>query len=979
MAETVGKIIAPKKLIEVALPLDDINKAAAREKSIRHGHPSTLHLWWARRPLAAARAVIFSQMVNMPGWQHEVDGTVPTQYQKANYTKRKNKLFGIIRRLVQWENTNNEEVLKEAREEIWNSWRETCEYNKGIPGFDPEKLPAFHDPFAGGGALPLEAQRLGLESYASDLNPVAVMINKAMIEIPPKFANRPPVGPLPPDECEMDASRTWKGAEGLAEDVRRYGYWMREEAKKRIGHLYPKVEITADMAKERPDLKPYVGQKLTVIAWLWARTVKSPNPEFNDVEVPLVSSFVLSTKPGKEAYIELQLEEHGYRFLVKRGKPPVGCESGTKLGRGAKFKCVMSGAPIDEGYVRLEASNHRMHERLMAIVAEGNNERVFLHPVLEHETITSSAHSLWRPTAKMAANPRWFSPPAYGMTSYGEIFTNRQLCALNTFSDLVNQVRCQVREDAEKAGWDNDNKSLDKGGISAFAYGDALAVYLTFVLDKAANYWSNICAWHITRSGIKSTFGRQAVPMTWDFAECNPIGSSSGNWISHLDLTVEALVNFPSTGKGEVHQADAQTQGISEQKVVSTDPPYYDNIGYADLSDFFYAWMRPSLKESYPRLFQSITVPKADELVATPYRHGGKEQAEVFFMNGMTDAMRNLASIYNSTFPVTIYYAFKQSETGTNGTSNTGWETFLESLIGAGFEIRGTWPMRTELTTGLKTYDNVLASSVVLVCRRRSEEAAEISRSQFTRELRSVMFDALRDMTGTEQLDDTITDIAPVDLAQAAIGPGMGVYSKYKAVLKPDGSKMSVHEAMIEINKEIERVLDPDNASYDPSTNFFVNWFKEYGFEAGEFGKAEVLAKAKGTTVNYVVNSGVAESSGGKFRILHWEEYEQGADYDPSRDDNLPLWEAMHRVIRELLQTSTRKAAKLLHRMEGRVSADDIRQLAYYLYTFCERKGDATNARAYNSLVTSWSDIAQIVADLAAAEPPKVTQERLEI
>lgn len=963
-------IKAPKKLIEVALPLDDINAAAAREKSIRHGHPSTLHLWWARRPLAAARAVIFAQMVNDPGGER---GWAKGLTKEQAAAKRE-YLFDIIRDLVQWENTNNEEVLKRARAAIWESWRETCAMNRGQPGFDPNKLPAFHDPFAGGGAIPLEAQRLGLEAYASDLNPVAVMINKAMIEIPPKFADRAPIGPVPTGESD-DCANDWKGAQGLAEDVRRYGYWMREEAKKRIGHLYPQVEITKEMAKGRPDLKPYVGKKLTVIAWLWARTVKSPNPQFSDVDVPLVSSFILSSKKGKEAYVKPIVEGNGYRFEVKVGKPPADADMGTKLGRGAKFKCLMSGTPMEPEYIRQEGLAKRMGARLMAIVAEGVRGRVYLNPLPEHEEVARAQSPKWKPSTSLPDDPRNFWTPNYGLNTYGELFTDRQLVALNTFSDLVKDAQARATADAKAAGWEDDGKPLCDGGTGATAYGDAIAVYLTFVVDKCADYWSTICTWHNSGEKIRNTFGRQAIPMSWDYAETDPFCDSTGNWFAMVEWTRKTVDLLPANNIGMASQSDAQTQDISLNKVVSTDPPYYDNICYADLSDFFYIWMRHVLKDIYPDFFVTVATPKAEELVATPYRHGGKDKAEEFFLDGMTVTLHNLAIKSNSSFPVTIYYAFKQSEVDGTGTSNAGWETFLQALMRGGFAVTGTWPMRTELSNRMiGSGTNALASSIVLVCRKRPEDAETVSRAQFNRELRAVMFDALEDMTNAE---GARTGIAAVDLAQAAIGPGMGVYSKYAAVLKSDGSKLSVHEAMIEINKEVDRFLHPDGQSYDPSTNFFVTWFETHGFDEGPFGEADVLARAKGTTVDYVVGSDVAESSGGKMRILHYSEYPEDRDYDPQEDPNLPLWEACHRVIRELEKRNRRAAAALLSKMPEK--AADIRQLAYYLFTYCEKHGDATNARAYNALITSWGEITAIMGEMASAPDKRATQQELGI
>ena len=953
------KIKSPKKLIEVALPLREINEAAAREKSIRHGHPSTLHLWWARRPLAAARAVIFAQMVNDPGGERGWAKGVS----KAEADARREKLFDIVRRMVKWPKNDDragqedlEKALAEAREEIWNSWRETCALNKGVPGFDPEKLPAFHDPFAGGGALPLEAQRLGLESYASDLNPVAVMINKAMIEIPPKFAGRAPVGPIPQGEEPPDDFATWPGATGLAEDVRRYGYWMREEAKKRIGHLYPPVEITKEMAKNRPDLKQYVGKKLTVIAWLWARTVKSPNPQFAHVDVPLVSSFVLSSRAGKEAYVKPIVQGDKWHFEVCVGKPLKDAEKGTKSdGRSANFNCIVSNTVIRGDYIKAEGMAGRMGSRLMAIVCEGVRGRIYLSPVEEHVEIARQAKPSWLPQGEVPRHLTGGTCVPYGLDKWHKLFTDRQLTALNTFSDLVQEARKKVMADC------GDEE-----------YANAISVYLTFTVDKTANYSSIINTYASSGGFIVQTFGRQALPMKWDFAESNPIGDATGCWCSMVDWVYNSLLFLPCRKIGSAVQADAQTQNISVSKLISTDPPYYDNIAYADLSDFFYVWMRRGLKSFYPELFSTITTPKAEELVATPYRHGGRDAAETFFMDGMTVAMHKLATSAHPAFPITIYYAFKQSETNDLGTTNTGWESFLEALIQAGLLIAGTWPINTERPDGLKTGSNVLASSIVLVCRKRAEDAPTVSRTQFIKELRAEMHNALMDMTNG---DVDHAPIAPVDLQQAAIGPGMGVFSKYKEIQKMDGSRMTVHEAMLEIMKEIDAFLNPDTAlkDVDSSTRFFVEWFKVHGFDDGPFGEAQTLATAKNTTVQYVVDSGVAVSGGGKMRILNWEEYPDDPEYDPREDDNLPLWEACHRVIRELKTGSERTAAALLAKMPAKLS-DGIYHLAYYLYDFCTKQGDAANARVYNELATSWEDVLRIKDEILSETEPEKKQ-----
>lgn len=945
------KIYSPKKLIEVALPLDDINVAAAREKSIRHGHPSTLHLWWARRPLAAARAVIFAQMVNDPGYQQ--DGGFKYGVNKKEAEIKREKLFQIIRDLVKWENTNNEEVLNRAREAIKESWRETCHLNRSHPQaaelFNPDKLPAFHDPFAGGGAIPLEAQRLGLESYASDLNPVAVMINKAMIEIPPKFAGQAPVGPLPEGEKQQNLMEDWSGAKGLAEDVRRYGHWMREEAFKRIGHLYPKVIITEEMIAERPDLKIYDGEELTVIAWIWARTVKSPSPVFSHVDVPLVRSFMLSSKKGSEAWVRPVLHNDRYHFEVLTGKMPSDAIVGTVVRTGGT--CILSQAAMPFNYIRSEGKAGRLNERLMAVVAEGKGGRVYLSPTQQMIDIAVAAEPDWKPEHALPINPRDFKTPNYGMDSFGDLFTRRQLVTLTVFSDLVYEARKKVIDDAKAAGIKGDDVGIDAGGDGATAYGDALAVYLSFAISKLADRGSTICSWDSSRSSIRNTFGRQAIPMTWDFAEPNPFSESTGNFMGGIGWANDVLKRLESAARGVVFQHDAATQDISANKVISTDPPYYDNIGYADLSDFFYIWMRRSLKLIYSNLFATMAVPKAEELVATPYRHGSKEKAESFFLDGMTKAIQNMAEQGHPAFPVSIYYAFKQAETKEGSTSSTGWETFLEAVIRAGFSIDGTWPMRTEMANRMiGSGANALASSVVLVCKKRAITADSISRREFQRELREQMPEALEAMIGGET---GTTPIAPVDLAQAAIGPGMAIYSKYASVLNQDGSTMSVHEALILINRSISDYLNPDSGNFDADTLFCDDWFSQHGWSEGLFGDADTLARAKGTSVEGVQSAGVIESGGGKVRLLKWTEYPQ--DWDPKTDTRTPIWEACHQMIRVLNQQGESAAGALLAKMPER--GEPIRQLAYHLYTQCERKKWAEEARAYNELIGSWHAI----------------------
>ena len=794
-----------KKLIEVALPLDEINAAGAREKSVRHGHPSTLHLWWSRKPLAVARAVIFAQMVDDPSEYVDVLLSDPAKKRAAQRVlkerqvagdevaganrederrvlrgiaaeRERERLFGIVKELVLWENTTNETVLEQARTEIWQSWRRACARNADQPAlYNREALPAFHDPFAGGGALPLEAQRLGLEAHASDLNPVAVLINKAMIEIPPKFAGRAPVNSESRREKRL-IERGWTGAQGLAEDVRHYGRWMRDEAEKRIGYLYPQVEITPEMVAERPDLTPYQGRKLTVIAWLWARTVKSPNPAFADVDVPLASTFMLSTKKGREAYVKPVIEGRGYRFTVKFGAPTdeSAARNGTSAGKRRAFRCLMSGVPLPYEHVRTEGKTGRMGSRLMAVVAHGDRGRVYLSPSAEHEAIVCKARPTWKPDCEMPKKHRNFQGPVYGLNNVGDLFTRRQLVALTTFSDLVGAATERVRRDAAAAGLPDDGRPLRDGGTGTTAYAEAVSLYLGLGIDRLADRLSTISSWDVGRTTIRNTFGRQAIPMIWDFAEGNPFSDSSGNFRSLLEWIAEFLSGASVTAHGTGTQVDASIQTLSSEKLVSTDPPYFDNIGYADLSDFFYVWLRRSLKSVLPDLFATVAVPKADELVATPYRHGSRAAAETFFLDGMTRALQRLAAQAHPGFPVTIYYAFKQSETkGDGGTASTGWETFLDATIRSGFAINGTWPMRTELSSRMVGMDaNALASSIILVCRRRPTDAPAATRREFLTALRSELPQALRLLQSG--------NVAPVDLAQAAIGPGMGVYTRYE-------------------------------------------------------------------------------------------------------------------------------------------------------------------------------------------------------
>ena len=986
-------ILHRKKLIEVALPLDEINAAGAKEKSVRHGHPSTLHLWWSRKPLAVARAVIFAQMVDDPSEYVDALLSSPGIKQAAQIilkerrrasndsSSQKNisdesalneivteqerkRLFKILEELVLWKNTTNERVLDQARNEIWQSWKRECAVNANHPQADelyrPDRLPVFHDPFAGGGSLPLEAQRLGLEAHASDLNPVAVLINKAMIEVPPKFAGHEPVNPDSRYQS-INKVKMWRGAQGLAEDIRYYGQWMKNEAKKRIGNYYPTVEITSDMTQERPDLKPYVGKNLTVIAWLWARTVKSPNPAFADVDVPLTSTFMLSTKKGKEAYVVPVVNHHNYKFRVVVGPPQdaKAVKLGTKLARGANFRCVMSGSPISPDYIKAESIAGRMNSTLMAVVVEGNRGRVYLPPTCSDVEIAFLAQPRWKPEETMNRDTtNLVSGRGYGFFKWADLFSSRQLVALTTFCDLVQEVKKNVLSDSATVRISNDKRSLQEGGSGAIAYAEAVSLYLGITVSRLANRHAFLSFWDPMGQKVQQVFARQALPMVWDPCEANPFSNSSGNWLGQLLFPIKFLLSTPISTKGDAIQNNAVQGWLPPGHIVSTDPPYYDNIGYADLSDFFYVWLRRSLRSVFPELFATMTVPKIEELVATPYRHGNKKAAEKYFLNGMTKVFQRIVKQTHPGFPVTIYYAYKQSETKVDsGTASTGWETFLSALIDSGFAITGTWPMRTELTGNLKKNIASLASSIVLICRIRSTDISSTNRREFLTALRSELPQALRLLQSG--------NIAPVDLTQAAIGPGMAVYTRYEKVLDADGTSMTVREALSSINQILDEVLAEQEGDLDADSRWALVWFDQHGFEPGNFGSAETLSKAQNTSVEGLVEAGILESKRGAVRLLKPDELSK--DWSPENDKRSSVWEVVHHLIFALDTEGEQGASELIQKLGGEVGK--VKDLCYRLYTLCERKKRAAEALSYNSLVQSWPEISRLAKNKKPEDP----------
>lgn len=920
-----------KKLIEVTLPLEAINAEAAREKSIRHGHPSTLHLWWARRPLAAARAVIWSSLVDDPSAHPELYPTEETQ------NAERQRLFTILEKLVKWENSNDPEVLDAAKAEILRSTN--------------NNPPALLDPFAGGGAIPLEAQRLGLEAHAHDLNPVAVMINKAMIEIPPRFAGQPPVNP---DSCaKLDAAGGWQGAQGLAADVQYYGEWMKREAFRRIGHLYPKVKIPHELG----------GGEATVIAWIWARTVKCPNPACG-CEMPLASTFVLSKKKGNEAWVKPIPEGNKIRFEVQSGKCPKEYES-FKIGRSALFKCPCCGEVTTDAYVKQHGKAHELGCQLMAVVGKGKHGRIYLSPDAEQAVAANIPAPESYPSGAMPENPRWFSPPAFGMTEYSDLFTNRQLTALTTFSALVAEAQAKAEADAVAAGVTNDHIALSAGGFGARAYGEAVGVYLAFVIDKMTDYNSSVCSWHNSKELIRNTFGRQAIPMAWDYAEVNPFSNSTGSYSSMVSWIYDCLQELPSQGNSEVSQFDAQSDCGLRNIMVSSDPPYYDNIGYADLSDFFYVWMRQSLKETYPKLFRTMLVPKAEELVATPYRfEGSTEKARDFFEDGMLHTCQQIYQYAREDVPVTIYYAYKQSDTDERDTekqtASTGWETMLSAIIKAGFAITGTWPMRTEMANrSIASGTNALASSIVLVCRKRPADAPQATRRSLIAELKRELRPALKKLQES--------NIAPVDLAQSAIGPGMGVYSRYARVLEADGTPMTVRSALQIINQELDVYFNEQDGELDANSRFCVDLYTQNAFNNIRFGDADTLARAKNTSVAALAAKGVLSAEKGIVRLLIREELPQKTD---PREEM--IWLLCQQLTHAMETGGVEACAQIVAPILGS-NAERAKDLAYRLYTLAERKGWAQEGYAYNALVVAWREIQSRAAELQQATPEQTS------
>lgn len=904
-----------KKLIEVALPLDVINAESAREKAIRHGHPATMHLWWARRPLAACRAVLFGQLVDDPSAHPD---HFPTE---ADQDRERQRLFGVIEALVKWENSTNEEVLQAARSEILRS----C-------GTNP---PPILDPFAGGGSIPLEAQRLGLEAHASDLNPVAVLINKALIEIPPRWADQPPVHP------HAENRTRWKAAEGLAEDVRRYGMALRDEAYRRVGHLYPKATLSD-------------GTKASVIAWIWARTVTCPNPPCG-ATMPLASSFWLGKKKGKEAWINPHVERGSVRFAI--GKGPGGPPNPPKVGRGAKFECMVCGETADDAYTHDEIDGGRSSAVLMAMAADGHRQRLYIAP----ETEQVEAAQVARPANPPSAEGRGtFGGNAqgkrYGFKTFGDYFTNRQLTTLLTCTELISLARSRIQADAEARGL-----SVSDSG----EYAIAISTYLAAGISKVVDYGNSLCGWasHPKQEAVRNAFSRQAISMTWDFAEANPFNSTAGSLGESFEWVAKAVERLPAGRAGYAVMKDARTVGSGA--VIATDPPYYDNIGYADLSDFFYVWLRLSLRDVYPDLFHTVLTPKTMELIASRYRHSGsKEAADYYFEHGFVDVFERCRGISPTDIPMTLFYAFKQSETEEDGgLASTGWSTMLEGLASAGWMVTATWPIRTEMANKIGMKANMLASSVAIACRPRPKTAGVTDRRGLIRSLQEELPRPLRELQKAH--------IAPVDLRQAAIGPGMAVFSRFAKVIEPDGSTMRVRTALGLINQVLSKVLDEQEEEFDGETRWAVQWFSQFYADQGPYGVAEQLAVSMNVAVRKMVESGILASGGGKVHLLSRDELPD--EWDPRVDVRTTVWEATQHLVKQLESGGEAPTGRLLRLLGG--LGESAQLLAYRLYTVCEKARPAL-AGPYNALVASWPEIQRHSRDPSELAPASVDADR---
>jgi putative DNA methylase len=876
-----------RKLIEVALPIEAISAASRREKDKKTGTIRNVHKWFAPMPGPAWRALLFAAIVDDP--DDEAD---------------RKKLLDLIERLVPADGgPPAPDALAEAKKLI-------AEVTLG-------DLPTVLDPFCGGGSTLVEAQRLGLPTVGSDLNPVPALITRVLTELVPKVAGRPP---LVGDPTQLGGI-VGKPLDGFLADVWHYGELVRERVWQQIGDLYPSAAGGG-----------------TIVAWLWARTVACKNPPCRAVS-PLVSSFELSRRRGSACWVEpiVKLDHSGVRFEIRSGagQPP----TPTKLGRGGNFRCAVCGeAAIDESYVKEEGRAGRLGLQLMAVAVDGPSGRSYVSPDLAPQRPQVNASDDIG-DIELADDHRNLWCVGYGVRSVSDLFVDRQLVALSAFADAVASVPAEV---------------VDAGGD--LEYASSIASVLGLAVGKLAMANSTQARWRLraVESKAEPAFSRQALPMVWDFAEVNPFGGSVGDWSQQVKAVSGGLERLPLGGVGRVSALDARFAStlLEAPGLVATDPPYFAQIGYADLSDYFYVWLRRALKDVHPDLLATIATPKGSELIAAPHRHGGdRAAASRAFVEGFTETFHALVSVTRPELPMLIVYAHRQEESEDGGLTATAWDAMLTAILDAGLRIVGTWPVHATGSSrqiGLGT--NALASYVVLVCRPQLAGARVGDLPSFVAALRAELPSAIRRVQEAA--------ISAIDLGQAAIGPGMAVFSRFAYVVDPaTGQRMTVHRALELINMVRAEVIDDFAGALSPETRWAMTWFRDFGFGEADSGEAEKLFTTTNTSLGQLEAAGIATSSRGKIRLLRRDELPD--NWDPETDTRRPEWETLQHLVKRHEEGGLEAAGALLRRVQG--DADAVRELAYWIVDKCQFSQSA-EVQPFDALIVDWPKIAEVAA-----------------
>lgn len=846
-------------LIEVALPLERVSRAAVREHQ-RAGSP--LHLWWSRKPAAACRAVLLASLLPDPG---DAAGRA--------------RLLDLVAAVA--EAGPGAPALAEAR--------------ALLRAGDPP--PVVLDPFCGTGAIPAEAQRLGLAAVAADLNPVAVLAARALLQVPDRFAGRP--------ACHPGAAAAGGGRlEGLVADVRAYAADVGAAAHAAIGEAYPPD------AAGRP-----------VVAWIWARTAPCPNPACG-LPMPLLHAFTLAAPPARPAWLLPGAGDGPWRVGGPGDpSPPPGTVTRTAA------RCLHCGTLHPLRAIRERARDGGLGQRLVCLVVRTGRGKAYAEADAVQAQRAAQVRAPGGPDTDLPEAALGFGTANYGLRRHRDLWTPRQLLALGTFSEQVRAIRARASADARRAGWP-DGEPLRAGGRGALAYGEAVSLYLALALDRAAARWCTFARWHRTRENVEHPFATPGLPMPWDFAEANPFAETAGGWGAAVEAVARALAAAPAAEAdvppAECVQADAASPAPGRGgMLVCTDPPYFDKVPFADTADLFYVWLRPTIGDVYPDLFRTVLTPKAEELVADPHRFGGAEAARARFRERMTASFTTLRAAAGP-HPLCVFYAF-QERSGAAGTA-VGWEVVLESMVAAGLQVTGTWPLRTEHAQRLRTKaSNTLASTIVLVCRPRPADAHRIPRREFAALLRRELPGALAALAEG--------GVSPADLAQAAIGPGMAVFTRFSAVLDGEGT-LGVGEALRLIADSVEAHLDKATADLDPLTRLCLAWADLHGFAPGPFGEAEVLARAKDARLEDAAAEGIAAVQGGQVRLL------PAGDLAAPRRAPASAWAALHR--RMAGDGAPGPAA-------APWAAAPLRALAHGLYAIFDRRGEGARAAAYDA------------------------------